>query len=74
MTTSGSIGDVMTEEVFVPEDLVTAAEVAWGRYVSTVCLGGTPEQRLWAYALARKKQDAVWAWQRLHGKQHVAAA
>jgi hypothetical protein len=60
--------------VFVPEDLVTAAEVAWGRYVSTVCLGGTPEQRLWAYNLARKKQDAVWAWQRLHGQQHVTAA
>lgn len=66
--------DGAPEKVFVPEALVKSAEAAWDRYVSTICLGGTIEQRAWAYQQARAAQDKVWDYQRRHAVNPAAAA
>lgn len=38
-----------------------AAQAAWANYVSTVVLGGTPDQRRWAFDAAMRAERKHWA-------------
>lgn len=40
-------------------DLALAWSVAFERYVSTVRMGGTPEQRVWAFARSMAALDSL---------------
>lgn len=51
----------------VPASLATVkaleahAHDAWSKYKSTCRMGGTPEQRAWAYKTARAAEHELWA-------------
>jgi hypothetical protein len=53
---------IVTGRTQAANRLRNEADAAWHRYHSTVCTGGTPEQRQWAFntaAAAEEKAAAI---------------
>jgi hypothetical protein len=63
---------IMADE-HVPVRLVNEAHAAWQRYGSTVCMGGTPQQRAWAFSHALRAEQRVADLARITDTDHVRA-